>query len=112
MTNDGLFKSTDAGATWVVIDGGLSSLSGAGPTITAVVIPPNDSNIVYVATSGDGVYESVDDGGTWVKFNDGLTTLNIRTVAIVPVEPTTLYAATPGGVLSAVDASRLPQPGE
>jgi photosystem II stability/assembly factor-like uncharacterized protein len=106
-TTGGLSKSTDAGATWAAIDGGLSGLARA--SITAVVIAPNVSNIVYAATSEDGVYKSVDGGGNWVRFNDGLTNLNIRALAIDPGTPTTLYAVTPGGVLRAVDASRLIQ---
>jgi photosystem II stability/assembly factor-like uncharacterized protein len=99
----GLFKSTDGGASWVAINCGLTSLARIGATITSVVIVPNDSNIVYAATSGDGIYRSVDGGGNWVRFNDGLTNLNIRALAIVPGTPTTLYAATAGGVFAAVD---------
>lgn len=99
----GLFKSTDAGGSWVAINGGLTSL-------TAVVIAPNDSNIVYAATSGDGIYKSIDGGGNWVRFNAGLTNLNIRALAIAPGTPTKLYVATPSGVLRTVEDASQPSP--
>jgi photosystem II stability/assembly factor-like uncharacterized protein len=99
----GMFKSTDGGTSWVAINSGLDGLAGANAAITAVVIAPNDSNIVYLATSGAGIYRSVDGGGNWVKFDDGLTSLNVRALAIVPGTPTTLYAATPAGAFRAVD---------
>ena len=94
----GLFKSTDSGASWVAIGAGLDSLTDVGATITSVVIAPNDSNLVYAATSGDGIYKSVDGGGNWVRFSDGLTNLNVRALAIAPGTQATLYAATPAGV--------------
>ena len=71
---------------------------GARIAIVHGYLAPNDSNIVYAATSGDGIYNSVDGGGNWVRFNDGLTNLNIRALAIARGPQTTLYAATPGGV--------------
>ena len=104
----GLFKSTDSGATWFAVNNGLTGLSDIGATVTALVIAPNNSNIIYAGTSGGGVYKSVDGGANWATFNDGLTNRDIRALAAGPGEPTALYAATAGGVFRIIDAT--PQP--
>jgi hypothetical protein len=104
----GLFKSTDSGATWVAVNNGLTELSGIGATITAVVIAPNNSSILYIGTSGSGVYKSVDGGANWSPFNDGLISRDIRALAVSPGAPNTLFAATASGVFSIIDDTSNP----
>ncbi len=65
---DGMYKSTDAGATWTPI--GLK----AAHRISKMVIDPKDPNLVVVASVGDGnsgeaggVYRTTDGGQTWQK---------------------------------------------
>ena len=66
---DGVYKSTDAGETWIHI--GLKDTR----TISSVLVHPKDHNTVYVAVQGDqyqasesrGIYRSVDGGQTWEK---------------------------------------------
>jgi hypothetical protein len=65
----GMFKSTDAGKTWMFM--GLPD-SGA---IGRIVIDPKNPDVVYVAAVGDlfkahperGLYRTSDGGKTWVK---------------------------------------------
>ena len=87
------------------MNNGLSSLADIGATITALVIVPNHSNILYSGASRDGVYNSIDGAATWVKLNAGLTSLEIRALAI---SPKTLYAATSDGIFSLIDDSPAP----
>ena len=65
---DGIFKSTDAGASW--------SYEGLNNKyISSVVIDPTDTDIIYVSVqdvssripgaSGHGIYKSTDAGNTW-----------------------------------------------
>ncbi|MCU1251464.1 MAG: BNR/Asp-box repeat protein [Edaphobacter sp.] len=68
--NGGVWKTTDAGATW-------HSVWDREPTgsIGSIAVSENDPNIVYVASgeglqrpdlsTGDGVYKSTDGGKTW-----------------------------------------------
>jgi photosystem II stability/assembly factor-like uncharacterized protein len=64
---DGVYKSTDAGKTWVHL--GLE----ATRQISRIRIHPNNPDIVYVAAQGNpwgaseerGVYRSTDGGKTW-----------------------------------------------
>lgn len=94
-TGNGMFRSTDGGKTWSAINNGL-----AARFVVALVIDPLTPTTLYVAVLGDvgagtsGVYKSTDGGNNWNQRNNGITTsTNLRTLAIDPVTPTTLYAS-------------------
>lgn len=67
---DGVYKSTDAGATWKKL--GLEKTQH----ISRIIIHPENPDIVYVAAQGAlhapnpdrGVYKSIDGGETWEKI--------------------------------------------
>jgi hypothetical protein len=94
----GLLKSNDGGATWIEINNGLRQFIGSRSSMTAFVVDPSNSNILYAGMSEGGVFRTEDGGETWTSFNDGLPNLNIRTLAIAPGSPNILYAATRTGV--------------
>jgi photosystem II stability/assembly factor-like uncharacterized protein len=90
----GVWKSTDAGATWRFL--GLRE-SGA---IGKLVIHPTDPNIVYVAAVGHpfgrnrerGVFRTRDGGATWqhvLALNDSTGAV---TISMSPDNPDELYA--------------------
>lgn len=58
--NQGLFKSTDHGASWTAINAGLPSKD-----IESLVIDPQDPRRLYVGTHNDGPFLSRDGGQTW-----------------------------------------------
>jgi len=117
---DGMYKSTDAGATWSHI-----GLPRAGQ-IAKIIVHPADPDLVYVAVQGQiwgpseerGVYRSKDGGATWeavlqVDNETGATDLSMD-----PSNPRILYAAmwehgrkpwfiksggTAGGIFKSVD---------
>ena len=57
---DGLFKSTDAGASWKSVGNGLKNLA-------AVAINPKKSNEMFVSTTDGTIYMSADAGMKWKK---------------------------------------------
>jgi len=84
-----LYKSMDAGNTWV------PSASGLGNQLVwSLVIDPMTPNTVYAGTGG-GVYKSTDAGATWVAASLGMPTSIVLALAIDPTDPSILYAVTP-----------------
>jgi len=85
----GVYKSTDAGATWQPT--GLSFLlsDGDASLIREVIVNPANSNEV-LACGTSGMYRSTDAGASWTQVNNGLFWDMVQD----PNTPSTLYAAT------------------
>lgn len=72
VTNEGIFKSRDAGATWTAINNGLVFKVANAPEATAVyALAINGSGDIYAATDG-GLYKSSNGGELWTLTADGL----------------------------------------
>jgi len=97
IPGDGVYRSTDAGKTWV--HRGLASSTGQ-QMVGRIRIDPRDCQRVYVAVLGDpygpnqerGVFRSLDGGASWRKvlFRDDRA--GAVDLAIDPSDPRTLYA--------------------
>jgi photosystem II stability/assembly factor-like uncharacterized protein len=105
MNDGGIFKSTDAGATWQAANAGITSDIY---DVTALVIDPLTPRTLYAATYGSGVFKSTDAGASWEFADAGLPSSlvdYIITLAIDPVTPRTLHAGTEGrGIFKSTDA--------
>ncbi len=55
---------------------------------------PLDNNILYVGTMGGGIWKTYDAGTTWICLDENLPSMSISDIAINPVHPDTIYAAT------------------
>jgi photosystem II stability/assembly factor-like uncharacterized protein len=92
---EGMFKSTDAGATWGYI--GLEETRYIG----RVIVDPKDSDRVWVAGLGSlfgtdsdrGVYRSLDAGDTWDKVFALTDSTSCVDLAIHPTNTDTIFAA-------------------
>ncbi|HEY0482638.1 MAG TPA: hypothetical protein VGD37_34185, partial [Kofleriaceae bacterium] len=102
----GVWKTTDAGATFTPIFDGQGSLS-----IGALAIDPRDSDVLYVGTGeaspgggsvtypGDGVWKTRDGGATWQHL--GLDqTVAIGRIVVDPRTPDTVFVAAMGNLYS------------
>ena len=95
MFGDGVYKSTDGGATWTRM--GLANSEHIGN----MQIDPRDSNVVYVASQGPlwsaggdrGVYKTIDGGKTWTAIHAVSPDTGANEVLIDPANPDVLYAA-------------------
>jgi photosystem II stability/assembly factor-like uncharacterized protein len=94
-SGDGVYKSTDAGATWKNL--GLK----ATRQISKIIIDPANPDIVYVGALGHaygpnderGVYKSIDGGVTWkLALNKG-PDVGVADLAIAVSKPSVLFAA-------------------
>ena len=89
----GFYKSTDAGASWRILNTGLHDL------YVEVIAPhPHDPLVIYIGTEG-GVHKSTNGGETWQCQREGFPPLQqhnfsapIGALAIDPQQPDTLYA--------------------
>ncbi len=93
---DGLFKSTDAGASWTK----LAAKGNVGSYIARVAIPPGSRDTILVA-SERGLVRSVDGGLGWTVTLSGNWCTD---VAVDPVTPANVYAALYGlGIYKSTD---------
>jgi photosystem II stability/assembly factor-like uncharacterized protein len=104
----GVFKSTNAGATWTSASAGLPG-SGSYPTVSTLAIDASAPNTVYAGLSYPGsIYESSDGAASWQPARNGLgASLNVAAIAIDPLSPATLYAATSDGLWKSSDGAGL-----
>lgn len=92
---DGVYKSTDGGATWRHM--GLRD----SKHIARIAIDPTNSSVVYVAVPGHlwgpnrerGLYKSTDGGSTWSLVLARDEDTGAVDVAIDPSDPDIVYAA-------------------
>ena len=84
---DGLYKSTDAGTSWVHAQKGLTNIS-ATSTVTLL----GNVNTLYVSTLGTGVYKTIDYGSTWSKYIVNLPDRLIHALVQHPTNPDLVYA--------------------
>lgn len=86
-TEDGLYRSPDAGRTW-------TRLPGIAGEVREVAIAPTLPATVYVAGPQLGVRRSTDGGQTWTPLGNGLDGIQVNALAIDPQDPGLLYAGT------------------
>ena len=100
VNNGGIWKTTDAGRTWLPIFDEQPTGS-----IGAIAIAPSDPNVVYAGcgeglqrpdlATGDGMYKSIDAGKTWTHL--GLREgQQIPMIAVDPHDPDRLFVAVLG----------------
>ena len=95
LYGDGIYKSTDGGKTWE--HKGLRDTQHIG----RVVVHPQDSNTVYVASPGNeysfsearGVFKTTDGGESWEKVLYVNPAVGVIDLVIDPKDPNTLFAA-------------------
>ena len=98
----GVWKTADAGISWINISDGYFQSSSIG----AIAIAPSNPNIIYVGTGehavrgvmsspGDGLYRSDDGGQSWTHI--GLAkTQHISKILVDPRHPEHLWVAAQG----------------
>lgn len=82
LSNAGLYRSVDRGATW------SRTLSGK---VEDLVFAPGSAT-VYAAVAGSGVYRSTDGGANWTSASSGISVSGTRMrLAMAPSNSQTLY---------------------
>lgn len=90
----GVFKSTDAGATWREAQEGL-----AEPEVLCLTLDPSHPGSIYAGTSS-GLFKSTNTGDHWSLVR---TTAAVHRVEIDPRNASVLYLGLADGVLASTD---------
>jgi photosystem II stability/assembly factor-like uncharacterized protein len=100
-TGGGIWKTTDAGHSWVNISDGQLPVGSMG----AIEVSQSDPNIIYAGTGsskirsnvsiGKGMFKSTDAGKTW-KFSGLKDVGQIATIRVSPANPNLVYVAALG----------------
>jgi photosystem II stability/assembly factor-like uncharacterized protein len=106
---NGVYKSIDAGMTWVPSNTGLTPWVGAlgTPAIDtrSIAVDPAAPLTLYIGTEGRGVYASTDGAQSWT--NVLAPTANVECVLAVAGPPTSVYACVDGsGVEKSIDGGQ------
>lgn len=118
---NGVFKSTNGGATWVHSSNGLPRFGGAGTShhdVLALAMDPTDPLTLYAGVTSfaagaalGSVYKSTDGGANWFEASTGIAGQDVRALMFDPADPSgdTVLAGTggnganPGGVYRTTD---------
>lgn len=101
----GIFKSTDAGATWSAINQGLTALD-----IRSLIVHPKEPNLLYAGGVGT-VFKSTDGGihwspldfGSFPSFTNLLAISTVRAIVPTPGAGNLIYAGSSFGVFKTAD---------
>jgi uncharacterized protein (TIGR03437 family) len=94
----GLFKSTDAGATWTAINNGLTGTYATDIEISnaGIVVDPFQTSHLLVVT-GHGEFQTTDGGATWSPY-----AFQYDAIAFDPSNKGIVYASEPVGEIETV----------
>ena len=99
--NPGVWRSQDAGRSWVKVD--------ENPAFH-ISFDPGDASVVYAATPATGVLKSTNGGASFIAKNHGIPDQDIATsfesgVQIYLTHPSVIYVSTFGGVYKSTDGA-------
>ena len=84
---------TEVAAGWTPLGPG-----NIGGRTRALIINPNDPNIMYAAGVSGGVWKSTNGGQTWTPIADLLGNITVSSLTFEPGNPNTIYVGTGEGV--------------
>lgn len=107
MYGDGVFKSIDAGRTWLTVNKGLKTPKDK--QIISLTIDPMNPKVLYAGTNTAKIYRSLNEGNSWQLVNKGIQpgtvfSTQIFSIQIDPTNSSKLYTATSTGIYQSKDS--------
>ncbi len=104
----GVFRSADAGETWVakstlLTAQGVKSLSGA--KVYKIFTDPGDPKALYMGTRGQGLFYSYDNGDTWQE-SVAMAGKYIYALSVDPRDKCTIYVSDGAHIYKTTDCQR------
>ena len=99
---DGIFKSTDGGATWTAVNAGLNETF----LLSLAFLPGQPATTLLAGGNGGGVYRTADAGASWAKSALGLNEALVSEVVASPGSPGVAYASAFDGVYATGDGAQ------
>lgn len=117
---NGVYKSTNAGASWTFMSTGLPTYTGSSAVLDtlSLAIDAGNPQTLWVSTidydfnpgAPGQIYKTTDGGMNWNLSNAGVSGPDVRALLADPANPGTIYAASgglgpanPGGVYKSTD---------
>ncbi len=82
-----------------------TSTGGPPGLVYAVTLDPVIAGVMYAGTSTGGVFKSTDGGRSWAPSSQGLGTTGVLSLAIDPLQTSTVYAGTNRGIYRSDDGA-------
>lgn len=102
LAGHGVWKTTNAGATWVRLADGLTSTD-----VRDLDVSPLEPQLVVAATWDAGVFRSTTAGARWEASSTGLPDVRVPAIACHPTDQSTVYAGLyRNGVYRSTDGAR------
>ena len=91
-----ILRSDDGGQSW-------AQLANLGATLQASALDPSNSSVLYVGTTYRGLLKTTTAGQSWFVLSN-LPATSVNDIAIDPINPQTVYAATDTGAFVSLDS--------
>ena len=108
-----IFKSTDGGKNWQsTLQRSVTNVGWGAPGVEAgfpidFQVDPVNPDRIFANNYGGGNFMSADGGISWVDASTGYTGAQVRSIAVSPTQPGTLYAAARSGIFGTYDGGGL-----
>lgn len=89
----GIWKTTDAGASWSPL---LDFVNSSWQAVYHIAIAPSNTSVVYAGLKSGGVIKSTNSGSTWAATGSGPT--SIKRIRVYPTNSNIVFATGSNGI--------------